>query len=457
VATSAPSREETLAHVRIVRELGDRMPGTYLGHRDEGEPSDVVLETYADIGSRAMERVTDLACKLRDAPPHPHVVRVISADRIGTGLSVVSDFVDGVPLDDVFFGLSLGGRLRAVVDVLAALSALHAIGVVHGGVLRGSSFVETTGRSKLGFAYRQPLCIRKETHAPEALLGDEAAIGPQTDVYGAGVMLWEAVTGRVLFGNEPPERVIERQLGGHIDEALPPKSDRWARPLSSIVARALEVDPKERYASAAELAAAVRIAVRARLMMHEDVVEEIWPAETKPKHTSGVVPAAAPAVAIATPQEAREPEAPPSVEPPPSTPVALTMEREATAEGASSGIVPIQQRVEAPAPARKRRSSAVSILLVNVAVLAVVALVAVVTALTLRHARSTEPVAAHPDAVAASAPARPLAVPSAAAGETTAKPAVKTLPAPDHAAGRPQHKTAKPQPRSPRLYDPSEI
>src|SRR6185437_330295 len=396
-----------LAHVRIVRELGDRTPGTYLGHRDGEEPEDVVLETYAEIGSRALERVTELARNVEGMPPHPHVVRVISAQRIGAGLSVVSDFVDGVPLDDVFFGLSLGGRLRAVVDVLAALSALHAAGVVHGGILRGSSFVETHGRTKLGFAYRQPMCIRKDTYAPEALLGDEAAIEARTDVYGAGVMLWEAVTGRVLFGNERPERVIERQLGGRIEKATPPKADRWASTLLPVVERALAVDPKERYASVAELAAAVRIAVRARLMMHEDVVEEIWPAETKPKHTSGVVVVAgsaeggtaqeldaAPAVAVATPQPT---ESEPKLAVAPvvaADPAPITMQSEPPAEGTSSGIVPVEKRVEmqpaevAPSVAPKRRSSLLTIVGVNVAVVALVAVVAVVLALTLHHARA---------------------------------------------------------------------
>ncbi len=450
-----------MARVRIVRELGARAPGTYLGHRDDAsdEGEDVVLETYASLEPGAMARVAELARKLRDAPPHPHVVRVLSAERIGEGLSVVTDFVDGIPLGDVFFGLSLGGRLRAVVDVLAALSAMHGAGVVHGGVLRGSSFVETTGRTKLGFAYRQPLCVRKETYAPEALLGDESAIDARSDVYGAGVMLWEAVTGRVLFGNEPPERIVERQLAGRVDKALPTKSDRWARTLLPVVERALAVDPKERYASVAEMAAAVRIAVRARLMMHEDVVEEIWPAETKPNVTSGVQPAAraAPLVAEAAPQTASEPPpepvAPESVAPPPP----LTMEPEALEEGAASGVVPVEPMRE-PMQAvfvAKRRSSWRSIVLLNVALVLVVAGVA---ALTLHVRAPAAPTVARPDLPAANPAARPPSI--ALAPAVSASPAASASTAPaasDRAPARPAHKSGRHAARSAKAYDPGEI
>ena len=41
------------------------------------------------------------------------------------------------------------------------------------------------------------------------------------------------------------------------------------------------------------MAAALRIAVRARLMIHEDIIEEVWPAETN-KLASGTQPVAAP-------------------------------------------------------------------------------------------------------------------------------------------------------------------
>jgi hypothetical protein len=258
-----------------------------------------------------MRGVSESARHLRGVK-HPHIVSVLSVERIGVGWSIVTEHVDGVPLDDVFFSMSLGARLRAVVDVLTALSALHVpmakagaplegrlrpdtpkgLTVVHGGCLRRASFVERTGRTKLGFAYRGVLGMRKDTYAPEALLGD--AMDARTDVYGAGVLVWEAVTGRSLFGADSPEEVVKKQLSGRVDKALPASRDRWARALLPVIDRALATDPKSRYATIAEMAAALRIAVRARLVFHDDIVEELWPAQTTPTIASGVQPSAQP-------------------------------------------------------------------------------------------------------------------------------------------------------------------
>jgi hypothetical protein len=77
-------------------------------------------------------------------------------------------------------------------------------------------------------------------------------------VYALGCVLYEALTGRVPF---PRSSELET-LVAHIDEPVPKPSE--ARPelpsgLDSVVERAMEKDPAERYASAAELAAAARV------------------------------------------------------------------------------------------------------------------------------------------------------------------------------------------------------
>jgi serine/threonine-protein kinase len=309
-----------------------------------------VLETFANLDPKSTRSVLETANRLKGARPHPHIVSVIACDRIGNGISIVTDFVDGMPLEEVFFAMSLGARLRAVVDVLAALSALHQGDMLHGGILLRSSFAEKTGKTKLGFAYRRALCVKKESYAPEMLLGDEAAIDARTDVYNAGVLLWEAVNGRPLFGSATPEDVVREQLAGRIAKPHVPLRDKWASTVVPVVERALSIEPSKRYASIAEMAAALRIAVRARLMTHEDVIEELWPAETKPKHSSGVIPAVRPVVEAKKPEPIFEPifEFGPMLDQ--ETPE-LTMDPEPLPEGTSSGIVHVEtQTKEEPPP-----------------------------------------------------------------------------------------------------------
>jgi hypothetical protein len=342
VTASVPARDE-LARVRIVRELGERTPGTYLGRRDGDDRTDVVLETYANLDPKQSRMVLETANRMKAARPHPHIVAVIACDRIGSGISIISDFVDGMPLDEVFFNMSLGARLRAVVDILAALSALHLDEILHCGVLLRSAFAEKTGKTKLGFAYKRAVCSKRDSYAPEMLLGDEGATDARTDVYGAGVLLWEAVNGQPLFGNARPEDVVREQLAGRIAKPHVPARDKWASTVVPVAFRTLAIDPKDHYASIAEMAAALRIAVRARLMTHDDVIEELWPAETKPKHSSGIIPAAKVAEPVF--------EADPMIEPEPEP--ELTMEAPhlgPLAEGTASGIVPLAEPKPEPEP-----------------------------------------------------------------------------------------------------------
>jgi len=474
VTASVPAREE-LARVRIVRELGARTPGTYLGRRDGTDHTDVVLETFANLDPKSMRMVLETANRLKGARPHPHIVSIIACDRIGNGFSIVTDFVDGMPLEEVFFNMSLGARLRAVVDILAALSALHLDEIIHGGILLRSSFAEKTGKTKLGFAYRRALCFKRESYAPEMLLGDEGAIDARTDVYNAGVLLWEAINGRPLFGNAKPEDVVREQLAGRIAKPHVPLRDKWASTVVPVVERALAISPEERYGSIAEMAAALRIAVRARLMTHDDVIEELWPAETKPKHTSGVIPAVRP-VAEA---KKKEPEPEPIFEPDPMldqvTPdLGLTMDPEPPPEGNASGIVHVepepvlepepelevappssapQPLVAAPVLSNPPKSRVPFVAAIVVVISAVIAIGATLVHLTRAPAASPVP----PHAIVTGEPVAPLVptTPKTESAAPTAMPTQTVAPAPDATPrnGKPGRRPAKPRGN----YDPESI
>ncbi len=103
--------------------------------------------------------------RLRDAPKHPHLVMVVSAreDAIEEEDVIANE---GIAAAEVFFRLSLAARLRIVVDVLAALSALHTLSpraIIHGGVLLRATFIEKNGRAKLGHAYAQSSFMKKDS------------------------------------------------------------------------------------------------------------------------------------------------------------------------------------------------------------------------------------------------------------------------------------------------------
>jgi serine/threonine-protein kinase len=401
------------------------------------------VETLSNLAPNVADVLCESAARLRAAPKHPHLATILAVERRDGECAITSEESDGIAAAEVFFRLSLAARLRIVVDVLAGLSALHQLKIVHGGVLLRATFVDASGRARLGRAYARAVCMKKDAYAPESLLGDDAAIGARTDVYGAGVMLWEAISGRELFGVDAPENILKKQLGGRIATALPPARDRWATTVLPVIERALAVNPEERFATIAEMAAALRIAVRARLMTHEDVVEEIWPAATTPKVQSGVQPASEPIVADA--RDALQ------VVPTPSAPLAVSLdprEREPSAP---------HETFDAPLapPKRSRRAIAVFSALALASACAIFALVHARASHTSVARETATAITEDPQmAIGAPTPTTPMTPSAAAEPANDTKPGASPPAATTTAA--PVRKS-KPKPHRGEPYDPSSI
>ena len=91
--------------------------------------------------------------------------------------------------------------------------------------------------------------------APEQIEGGD--VNARSDVFGLGVLLYEAMVGRLPFDGKNPAQVLRRVLDGAFtaaDKARPTVGARF----SAIVGRALAHDPAGRYASCAELTSALR-------------------------------------------------------------------------------------------------------------------------------------------------------------------------------------------------------
>ena len=89
--------------------------------------------------------------------------------------------------------------------------------------------------------------------APEQVAGRSSAIGPATDVYGLGAMLYECLTGQPPFQGPTVMETLQR-VGGW--EPVPPCSlnKEADREIEGVCLRCLRKDPRDRYASALEVA-----------------------------------------------------------------------------------------------------------------------------------------------------------------------------------------------------------
>jgi serine/threonine-protein kinase len=182
-------------------------------------------------------------------------------------------------------GYGLGRALRMLLDILRGLTALHdtftADGApfAHGEVALTQLRVDPEGVCRL-----VPLttrhCAEAEADpapaaavlghlAPERLLGE--VLDARADVFSAGVLLWEALAGRRLFEEVTSEAIIDRLMSERLHMPQLPPELAWAIPLKSVAARALAVDPHQRFSDCGELATAIAIVARERVATHAEI------------------------------------------------------------------------------------------------------------------------------------------------------------------------------------------
>jgi len=153
--------------------------------------------------------------------------------------------------------------IRIAIEVLQALDYIHANGVVHRDLKPENILIDGNDRIKLiDFGIAGDSASRRLTYANfTTTLGTPDYIAPEqvkgkrgdgrTDIYSMGVILYEMLTGKLPFSGPSPLAAMNDRLLNH---PVPPRvADPSVSPeLQEILYRALERDPRNRYASAQE-------------------------------------------------------------------------------------------------------------------------------------------------------------------------------------------------------------
>ncbi|MGW4276927.1 serine/threonine-protein kinase [Streptomyces seoulensis] len=200
---------------------------------------------------------------------HPNIVRVRDLVVEGDLLALVMDLVDG---PDLHRHLRENGPFTPVAAALLtaqicdALAASHADGVVHRDLKPANVLLKQDGGqlhpmlTDFGIARLADSPGLTRTHefvGTPAYVAPESAEGrPQTsavDIYGAGILLYELVTGRPPFGGGSALEVLHQHLS-----AEPRRPSTVPEPLWTVMERCLRKSPEER-PGAENLARALRV------------------------------------------------------------------------------------------------------------------------------------------------------------------------------------------------------
>jgi eukaryotic-like serine/threonine-protein kinase len=257
---------ERIGHLRVIASIGVGGMGAVWHAVDELLDRHVALKVIRpELMSRPglAERFRSEAIVLARLQ-HPCIAALYGLEKRGEEFVMVMEFVDGETLDA---RLAQQGVLpwpeatRITRAVLDALDHAHESGVIHRDIKPANVMITRAGRVKvMDFGIARLVGAQRQTRtgaavgtpsymSPEQLLGQE--VDGRADVYAVGTLLYELTTGHLPFEVEGDYLRMIAQLqqvpgapSTH-DASLPSGLDR-------VVARALEKDPADRFATSGE-------------------------------------------------------------------------------------------------------------------------------------------------------------------------------------------------------------
>jgi serine/threonine protein kinase len=253
---------------QVVRALGGGGQGSTLLALDPDLRCHVVLKLYHRARTpEEQERVLREGQALARVRS-PYVAQCRGVERQGGVPALVVEYVPGRDLKAQQKARPLGTAeaLELTRQLAEGLAAVHACGLLHRDLKPGNVLVGDDGRPRLvDFGLAVPVASAELAGvsgtlaymAPEQARGEAERIDPRTDVFGLGAILYELLAGRPPHQGETREGLLRAACAGDV---VPPRqvNPRVPRAVNDLCLRSLAKDPAQRFASAAEMAWAVR-------------------------------------------------------------------------------------------------------------------------------------------------------------------------------------------------------
>ena len=261
---------ESLGRYRVLREVGRGAMGIVYLARDDKIGRNVAIKALRiDTGlpKQDKEQIADRFEREGRAAgmlSHPNIVTVHDVgEETGTPY-IAMEYLEGATLTEIASEgpLSIKQASDIVSQVLSALSYAHAHDVVHRDIKPDNIFMLPDGRVKVadfGIARISSVSVMTQVGqvigtpgymSPEQVKGEQ--VGPASDIFSVGVLLYELLTGTPAFGSTSATSVMYKIVHEEpkplhlVNSALPPY-------LEAIVAKATAKSPGDRYAGASQM------------------------------------------------------------------------------------------------------------------------------------------------------------------------------------------------------------
>lgn len=256
-------------HHVIIKEIGHGGMSTVYAARDTRLERDdaikVMKQQYADdpMFAARFKQEAQSAASLKS----PHIVEIYDWNEDNGEYYIVMELLDGADLKALIErkgAIDSKSVARIAAQVCSALSVAHANDIIHRDIKPNNIMILKDGSIKVmdfGIAKSKNSNLTTDNSvwgtanyvSPEQVQGKQ--LGPTSDIYSLGIVMYEAVTGQLPFKGEDAISVALKQIN---DLPEPPSSIVGVDPqLEDIILACMEKDPRDRYQTASELRSAL--------------------------------------------------------------------------------------------------------------------------------------------------------------------------------------------------------